>query len=42
VLWLVLAGGLLWLGARKARPVLTWAGIVLFAAATVQMSYGRC
>jgi uncharacterized membrane protein len=37
LLWLALSGGLLWLGARKARPVLTWGGIVLFAAATVQI-----
>jgi uncharacterized membrane protein len=37
LLWLVLSGGLLWLGARKARPVLAWGGIVLFAAATVQI-----
>lgn len=37
LLWLVLSGGLLWLGARKARPVLTWGGIVLFVAATVQV-----
>jgi uncharacterized membrane protein len=37
LLWLVLSGGLLWLGARKARPVLRWGGIVLFAAATVQV-----
>jgi uncharacterized membrane protein len=37
LLWLVLSGGLLWLGARKARPVLAWGGIVLFAAATAQI-----
>ena len=37
LLWLALSGGLLWLGARKARPVLTWGGIVLFAAATAQI-----
>ncbi len=37
LLWLGLSGGLLWLGARKARPVLIWGGIVLFAAATAQI-----
>ncbi len=39
LLWLVLSAGLLWLGARKARPVLTWGGIVLFAAATVEVVF---
>ncbi|HEY1798046.1 MAG TPA: DUF2339 domain-containing protein [Stellaceae bacterium] len=37
LLWLALSGGLLWLGARKARPVLIGGGIALFAAATVQI-----
>ena len=37
LLWLAIAGVLLWLGARKQRPVLHWGGVVMFAAATVQI-----
>jgi uncharacterized membrane protein len=36
LLWLVLAAVLLWLGERRARPVLRWGGVILFVVATVQ------
>jgi uncharacterized membrane protein len=36
LLWLVLAGFLLWLGERRRRPVVSWGGIVLFGMATAQ------
>jgi len=36
LLWLGLAGFLLWLGERRQRPVLRWGGIILFGLATVQ------
>ena len=36
LLWLALAGFLLWVGERRRRPVLRWAGIILFAIATAQ------
>lgn len=36
LLWLGLSAFLLWLGERRSRPVLTWGGILLFAAASAQ------
>ncbi|HWB52028.1 MAG TPA: DUF2339 domain-containing protein [Stellaceae bacterium] len=37
LLWLGLSGFALWLGERRARPVLRWCGIILFGLATVQV-----
>jgi uncharacterized membrane protein len=39
LLWLGLAGFSLWLGERRARPVLRWSGIVLFAVASAQIVF---
>jgi len=36
LLWLALAGYLLWLGERRRRPVLRWGGIILFGLASAQ------
>jgi len=37
LVWLALAGFLLWLGERRNRPVLHWGGIILFGLATTQV-----
>ena len=37
LLWLSLGGFALWLGERRARPVLRWSGVILFGLATVQV-----
>ena len=37
LLWLSLGGFALWLGERRARPVLRWAGIILFGLASAQV-----
>jgi uncharacterized membrane protein len=39
LLWLSLGGFALWLGDRRARPVLTWSGIILFGLATAQVVF---
>jgi uncharacterized membrane protein len=37
LLWLGLSGFALWLGERRARPVLRWSGILLFGLASAQI-----
>lgn len=37
LVWLALAGFLLWLGERRHRPVLRWGGSILFGLATTQV-----
>jgi uncharacterized membrane protein len=37
LLWLGLGGFALWLGERRTRPVLRWAGIILFGLASTQI-----
>jgi uncharacterized membrane protein len=37
LLWLVLGGFALWLGERRARPVLRWSGVILFCLASAQV-----
>jgi uncharacterized membrane protein len=37
LLWLGLGGFALWLGERRTRPVLQWAGIILFGLASAQV-----
>jgi uncharacterized membrane protein len=37
LLWLALGGFALWLGERRARPVLRWSGIILFCLASAQV-----
>jgi uncharacterized membrane protein len=37
LLWLALGGFALWLGERRARPVVQWSGIILFGLASAQV-----
>jgi uncharacterized membrane protein len=39
LLWLGLSGFALWLGERRARPVLRWSGIILFILASAQVVF---